>query len=230
MTQIKAAHEPPAPLVTNPHATRPEDVIKACQTSVKTGLSLVEVSARGAKFGPNRLAARKPTSLARLVRHQFESPVVLLLAAAAVIAMVFSEWTEGVAIGLVLLIIGTIGFVTELRAARSMEALRLLGNLTTRVRRDGRATLVPAEELVPGDVVVLEGGNIVTADLRLVEASNLSADESAPTGESVSVERSTEAVAPDCPIDPHQLAGSQLMRSWMCCGAKPFGNAVMQIR
>lgn len=183
-----------------PHALALENVVEAYETDLKLGLTSSETEARRAAFGINRLAAKPPTSLARLIRHQFESPVVLLLVAAATIAMLFGEWKEGIAIGLVLLINGTIGFVTELRAARSMEALRLLGNLTTRVRRDGRAALVPAEDLVPGDVVLLEGGDIVTADLRLVEASNLAADESALTGESVAVEKGTDAVTPDCPI------------------------------
>lgn len=83
------------------------------------------------------------------------------------------------AICLVLFINGTIGFLTELRAARSMEALRMMGKLTTRVRREGGAMLTPAEDLVPCDIVLSEGGDVVTADLRLVEASNLSADEAA---------------------------------------------------
>ena len=193
-----AAH--PVLILANAHSVDAQDVVSACRTSLKQGLSLNETSVRRTKFGLNRLAAKRPTSIARLVRHQFESSVVLLLTAAAAVAMFFGEWKEGIAIGLVLIINGTIGFVTELRAARSMEALRLLGNLTTRVRRDGKASLVPAEDLVPGDVVLLEGGDIVTADLRLVEASDLSADESALTGESVAVEKSIEAVATDCPI------------------------------
>lgn len=187
-------------IINTAHSVSAQDVVSTCRTSLKLGLSSHEATVRRSKFGPNRLAARRPTSVARLVRHQFESPVVLLLAAAAAVAVVFSEWKEGIAIALVLVINGMIGFVTELRAARSMEALRLLGDLTTRVRREGKAALVPAEDLVPGDVVLLEGGDIVTADLRLVETSNLSADESALTGESVAVEKSIEAVAADCPI------------------------------
>ena len=175
-------------------------MVTAFGTDLKLGLTSAEIEARRAVCVPNRLAAKRPTSLGQLIWHQFESPVVLLLVGTAVIAMAFGEWKEGIAIGLVLLINGIIGFVTELRAARSMEALRLLGNLTTLVRRDGKAALVPAEDLVPGDVVLLEGGDIVTADLRLVEASNLSADELALTGEPTAVEKTTDAVAPDCTI------------------------------
>lgn len=183
-----------------PHAASPQEVASTLNTSPDDGLSAAEVEARLLKFGPNRLAARRPVSLARLLWHQFESPVVLLLVVAAAVAFAFGEWKEGIAIGLVLLINGAFGFITELRAARSMEALRQLGNLTTRVRRNGRTSLLPAEQLVPGDVVILEGGDIVTADLRLVESSNLSADESALTGESVAVDKHTEAVPADAAI------------------------------
>ena len=125
---------------------------------------------------------------------------MLLLIAAAAVAFAFAEWKEGTAIALVLVINGVIGFTTELRAVRSMEALRQLGNLTTRVRRNGRTIMIPAEDLVPGDVGVLEGGEVVTADLRLIESSNLSANESALTGESVAVDKKPDAVAADSTI------------------------------
>ena len=183
-----------------PHAASPQDVVAAFGTSLEDGLSTEEAKARLRKFGPNRLARRRPARVARLLWHQFESPVVLLLIAAAAVAFFFWEWKEGIAIGLVLLINGAIGFVTELRAARSMEALRQLGNLTTRVRRNRRMLLVPAEELVPGDIVLLEGGDIVTADVRLAASSNLSADESTLTGESVAVDKVTAAVCADSAI------------------------------
>lgn len=183
-----------------PHATSPQDVITGFQTSVQDGLSTKEAAARKVTFGHNRLAARPSVGFAELLRHQFESPMVLLLTVAAIAALVVGEWKEGIAIFLVLIINGVIGFITELRAARSMEALRRLGNLTTRVRRDRRTIMIPAEDLTPGDIVVLEGGDIVTADLRLVESSGVSADEAALTGESVAIDKDTSAVAEECPI------------------------------
>jgi len=182
-----------------PHATRAADVIEALGTS-EAGLSASEVAARLAEYGPNTLRFRERISPWRLMIHQFESPVVLLLAAAAAVAFAFGEWKEGVAVGLVLLINGLIGFVTEWRAARSMEALRTLGSLATRLRRDGHAVMRPANQIVPGDIVLLEGGDVVTADIRLTTASNLSADESALTGESVAVDKTTPPVAPDALI------------------------------
>ncbi len=186
-----------APVVTAPHAVTADDVVGALGTSIAAGLTSAEVKQRQAAYGANKLTARKRASLVRLVLHQFESAVVVLLALAAAIALAFGEWKEGIAVVLVLLINAVIGFTTELRAARSMEALRRLGSLTTRLRRDGHAVLVPADALVPGDVVLLEGGDVVTADLRLVEASNLSADESTLTGESLAVDKDVAAVRAD---------------------------------
>jgi Ca2+-transporting ATPase len=186
-----------APVVTAPHAVTADDVVGALGTAINTGLTSAEAKQRQAAYGANKLTARKRASLVRLLLHQFESAVVVLLALAAAIALAFGEWKEGIAVVLVLLINAVIGFTTELRAARSMEALRRLGSLTTRLRRDGRAVLVPADALVPGDVVLLEGGDVVTADLRLVEASNLSADESTLTGESLAVDKDVAVVRAD---------------------------------
>lgn len=101
--------------------------------------------------------------------------MVYLLSAAAALAFYFGELEEGGAIAAVLALNGLIGFLTELKAARSIEVLRALATRSARVRRNGHVRLIPAEEMVPGDIVVLEGGDAVSADVRLVEASNLAA-------------------------------------------------------
>jgi Ca2+-transporting ATPase len=126
--------------------------------------------------------------------HQFRSPVAYLLSAAAALALYFGELEEGFAIAAVLAVNALIGFLTELRAARSIEALRALGTRAARVRRDGHVRLIPAEQVVPGDIVVLDAGDAISADLRLIEASNLAADESTLTGESVAVDKTTRPV------------------------------------
>ncbi len=123
-----------------------------------------------------------------------------LLAVAAIVALAFGEWKEGTAIAAVLAINSIIGFTTELRAVRSMEALRALGESFARVRRNGRIVEISAVDLVPGDILVLEGGDILPADLRLASTSNLLIDESALTGESVAVEKSAAPVKSDAPI------------------------------
>ncbi|MGI9356640.1 MAG: cation-translocating P-type ATPase [Rhizobiaceae bacterium] len=182
------------------HAIGPDEAITTSATNAATGLTLEEAERRLGVYGANVLLEHKPTSLGRLVFHQFESAIVWLLLIAAVVAFVFGEWTEGSAVLVVLVINGSIGFATEWRAVRSMEALRALGSITTRVRRDGRSVMIPAESLVPGDIVLLEGGDVVTADLRLVNVANLAIDESALTGESVPVSKSVEPIAGDAVI------------------------------
>ena len=132
--------------------------------------------------------------------HQFRSPVVYLLAAAALLAALFGQWKETVAIAAVLTVNALIGFMTEIKAARSIEGLRRLGTRSARVRRAGHTRIVAADELVPGDVVLVEAGDRMSADLRLIEASGLSADESALTGESVATEKRVEPVAADAPL------------------------------
>jgi P-type Ca2+ transporter type 2C len=158
------------------------------------GLSEIEARSRRAKFGPNTITAPRAASALQLMLHQFTSPVVYLLGAAAALAFYFGELGEAGAIIAVLAINALIGFVTELKAARSIEALRALGGRTARVRREGRVRLVAAEELVPGDIVLLDAGDAVSADLRLIEASRLAADESMLTGESVPVDKGTQPV------------------------------------
>jgi Ca2+-transporting ATPase len=136
----------------------------------------------------------------RILWDQFASLIVALLAAAALVAFAFREVVEGLAIGAVVFINAAIGFVTERRAVRSMEALRELGHRETTVRREGSVRALPASLLVPGDIVVLEAGDVLTADLRLLSASRLQADESPLTGESMPVEKRAEPVARDAPL------------------------------
>jgi Ca2+-transporting ATPase len=129
--------------------------------------------------------------------NQFKSLIILLLAIAAALSFAFGEWIEGIAIAVVIFINGAIGFLTELRAIRSMEALRRLGSVSARVLREEQPQEIPAQQLVPGDIVLLEGGDIVTADLRLIEASKMQADESTLTGESLPVGKKVDPLEDD---------------------------------
>ena len=177
-----------------------EEVLEALGVATEHGLSAGEVEERRARHGPNLLRRTRRRSAWQIFAAQFKNLVVALLAVAAAVSFAFGEWVEGVAIAVVLAINAAIGFVAELRAVRSMEALRRLGAVETRVRRDGEVHRIPAEELVPGDVVPLEEGDVVTADLRLIEANRLEADESTLTGESVPVAKDVEPVAVDAPV------------------------------
>ncbi|MCA8921862.1 MAG: cation-transporting P-type ATPase [Planctomycetes bacterium] len=158
---------------------------------LERGLLPTEVRRRLLEHGPNLLRRVERTSLWRLLLNQVKSLIILLLLAASVVSALFGEWVEATAIAAALVINGAIGFFTELRAVRSMEALSELNVVLTRVLRDGKEQTVPAQDLVPGDVLILEGGDVVTADLRLVEGSQVGADESVLTGESLPVSKHT---------------------------------------
>ncbi len=191
LEQIAQHAEAPA------YALPAEAVLKREAVGQQNGLSEAEAAARLRRFGPNALLAHAPRSAAAILIDQLRSPVVALLSAAAALAAAFGEWKEATAIVVVLVINTMIGFVTELRAVRSMEALRKLATRSSRVRRDGKPRTIPAEELVPGDIVMVESGDVVTADIRLIEAHNLFSDESTLTGESVPVEKAVRPVSPD---------------------------------
>jgi Ca2+-transporting ATPase len=177
-----------------------EEILDTLEVPPDQGLDESQVRARRRHFGPNRLRSVKSKSVWQILVEQFRSLIVLLLVVAAALSFAFGEWVEGFAITAVIIINAAIGFVTELRAVRSMEALQQLGSVGAKVRREGKAQAIPAEKLVPGDIVLLEGGDVVTADLRLIEASKLQANESALTGESVPVSKQLEALADETPL------------------------------
>ncbi|HXE03394.1 MAG TPA: cation-transporting P-type ATPase, partial [Methyloceanibacter sp.] len=179
------------------HALAADVVLQREGVNPALGLSEAEAASRLTRYGPNALLAHAPRTALAILIDQFNSPVVWLLSAAAALAAAFSEWKEAAAILIVLVINTLIGFFTELRAIRSMEALRKLGTRSSRVRRGGKLKTVAAKLVVPGDIVLLESGDVVTADIRLVEARNLSCDESTLTGESMPVEKSVHAVSAD---------------------------------
>ena len=177
-----------------------DDALKEQAVVIEQGLDAREARKRRRQYGPNVLAEFKPQSAWQILVTQFKSLVVVLLVAAAGVSFVFREWLEGIAIGVVLLINASIGFLTEIRAVRSMEALRQLGSMSAKVRRGGELREVSASELVPGDILLLEGGDIVAADARLVRASKLQVDESALTGESMPVDKQTEPIDAEAPL------------------------------
>ena len=197
-------YRPPVPaphaVVHGSWARSAAEVLEQLGVSSALGLSLRQVQERQASVGPNQLRKTESRSAARIFADQFRSLLVALLAAATVVAFAFGEWIEGVAIAVVLAINATLGFFTELRARRSVEALRNMSIPNATVRRDGTVQRVPARELVPGDIVILEGGDIVTADLRLIQASRVHANESMLTGEAIPVAKHADALSSDASL------------------------------
>ncbi|WP_372966333.1 cation-translocating P-type ATPase [Marinobacter sp.] len=159
------------------------------------GLADKDAVDRRNRYGMNCLRAAPRQSILVILTNQFKGVIVWLLAFAAGLSFYFHDIAEGSAIIVVLAINAVIGFVSELRAARSMEALLSIASVTTQVRRSGKAVRIDAQNLVPGDIVLLDAGDIVTADIRITRASNLQCDESVLTGESVPVVKQTEPVS-----------------------------------
>jgi Ca2+-transporting ATPase len=132
--------------------------------------------------------------------QQFKSVVIVILALAGIAALVTAQWVEAIAIAAVIVVNTAIGFVSEFKAIRSMEALRQMGGQKTRVRRGGKQREVNVEDLVPGDIVLSEKGDLVPADLRLIEGEKLRVNEAALTGESVGANKTTDPVDADASL------------------------------
>ena len=181
------------------YALSSADVLSALDVSREKGLTDAEAEERRRHYGPNRLRESEQKSWKRILYEQFTSLVVILLLIASVTAAAFGQIVEGIAIAAALVINAAIGFVTEYKALQSMEALRRIGQVDALVRRGGETREVPADALVPGDIVLLTEGEVVPADLRLLSTENLQADESALTGESVPVDKTTEPLEGDEP-------------------------------
>ncbi len=171
------------------------------------GLEEHEALRRRSAVGPNQLRVAKQRHFVSILIDQFKSIVVVLLLAAGVVALLFSNLAEAIAIFAVLLLNATIGFLTEWRATRSMEELRRFARVTCVLLRAGRVRSAAAEELVPGDIVLLEAGDLVPADLRMVQVEKLCANESVLTGESLPAHKQTDPLPEDTVmLDRNNLA------------------------
>ncbi|MCC7360794.1 MAG: cation-translocating P-type ATPase [Anaerolineales bacterium] len=175
------------------HSQSPEAVAQALTTSLIQGLDPAEAARRLATHGPNELREAPRPPFWRLVLAQFTSFVVMILIVASLISAVLGEWVEAIAIMAIVLLNAIIGVVQESRAEAALAALKKLAAPNALVLRGGHRLTIPSHELVPGDVVVLEDGNYIPADVRLVETVNLRIEEAALTGESLPVEKHAQA-------------------------------------
>ncbi|HEY8206476.1 MAG TPA: cation-translocating P-type ATPase, partial [Myxococcaceae bacterium] len=164
------------------------------------GLTADQAAARLEQFGSNELQREKATPPWRVFLGQFKGALIWLLLGACVISAALGEVGDAIAIGAILLINAVVGFLQEYRAERAVLALRSMTAPHARVRRDGHAQVIPSTQVVPGDVLLLEAGDLVAADARLLEAHALSTLEAALTGESVPAEKRVDPAAPDAPL------------------------------
>jgi len=160
------------------------------ENELHTGLSDREAGRKLKEHGPNTLTESKRTSMIRIFLQQFSDFMVLILLASTAISALMGEITEAVTIIAIVVLNAILGFVQEYRTEKTMEALKGLAAPAAKVIRNGKAVSIPAEQVVPGDLVILETGDRIPADASLVESSSLQVDESLLTGESVPVEKS----------------------------------------
>jgi len=173
------------------HILSLEDAAKRLAVDLTIGLSGEEVAGRSKQYGFNEILERPPRSPWRMLLDQFTDFMILVLIGAAAISGIIGEPVDALAIVVIVLLNGAIGFVQEYRAERAIAALKMLAAHSARVRRDGTTIVIPATQLVPGDVVSIEAGDVIPADLRLLDAAKFKVDEAALTGESVPVEKQT---------------------------------------
>jgi Ca2+-transporting ATPase len=166
----------------------------------ESGLSSAEAARRLASVGPNELQREAGPSALGLLASQFVNPMVALLLVASGVAGALGELADAVAIGTIVVLNAVVGFVQEYRAEKALLALRAMTAPRARVLRDGRSAMIAASEVVPGDLLVLEAGDVVSADAKLREAHQLSTIEAALTGESLPVAKSPEEGATPAPL------------------------------
>ena len=173
----------------------PSDALLARLRSSPRGLTSRQARARLGRVGPNAVESAPRAAALRLLLRQFQSPLVVLLVAAAAIAALVREWTDAVIVLAILLATGALGFAQEWRASAAVERLRARVRTQVRVLRDGVEREVPAEKIVPGDVVVLTAGSLIPADGVVLETRDLFVSQAALTGESMPVEKEPGASA-----------------------------------
>lgn len=180
--------------VKTPWSLTIDDILSKLNVSAEKGISKKEIKKRRDEYGKNLLKESQKKSVWEILLAQFKSLIVIVLLTVVVISFLFSQTIEGFAILAVVIINGAIGFITEFKAEKSMESLKQLTQVKSSVKRNGKIKKLNAELILPGDIVILEGGDVVSADIRLIEANKLQADESTLTGESLPVSKTIDKI------------------------------------
>jgi magnesium-transporting ATPase (P-type) len=196
-----------AATITNPtreaaswHAVAADEVVRRLNTNTGKGLDATEAAQRLEKYGPNRLPEGKKQGPLMRFLLQFHNILVYVLLAAGFVKLMSGLWLDASIILGVVVINALLGFIQEGKAEKALDSIRNMLSAEARTIRDGQTRLLPAEELVPGDVVLLESGDKIPADVRLTEVKNLRTEEAPLTGESVPIDKTTEAVAENATV------------------------------
>lgn len=177
-----------------------EEVLKELQVLPRLGLTKEEAKTRLEKYGSNELKKEKKTSPLAIFLHQFKNILIIILLCAIALSAAIGEILDAVIIGIIVLFCALLGFVQEYRAERALEALKKMLSPTITVLRDGQEEEILTKEVVPGDVIVLEAGDRIPADARIIESYSLRCDESSLTGESAPVDKSLDSLPEDIPL------------------------------
>lgn len=183
----------------NWHNLSPDEVLRELKSN-RRGLSEAEAAARLLQYGHNELKGKKKTPPIVVFLRQFLSPLIYILLMAVVISLALQHYLNAAVIMVAVFVGVGLGFLQELKAEKAMEALVKMAAPKAKVRRDGRVANIPTRMIVPGDIIVLETGDRVPTDARLIEVSNLKVNEAMLTGESMSVDKHTEAWPDDTPV------------------------------
>ena len=176
------------------HGKPIEELVSGLQTHLERGLTREEAEERLGKFGPNELTERPRPGFFALLWDQFNNYLVIILIVAALVSLALGEYVDSIAIMFIVVLNAVVGVIQESKAEQALAALKKMSAPNAQVIRDGRQMTVPGREIVGGDIVLLEAGNYVPADLRLVESVNLRVEEASLTGESVPVEKNAGVV------------------------------------
>lgn len=180
------------------YASSVSDVEKELYTSTEKGLSTEEVNKRQETYGKNEIVSKNKKSIWKMILEQFADFMIIVLIIAAIVSGVVShEYTDSIIILIIVILNAIIGVVQELKAQKSLDSLKQLSAPHCKVLRNGELQNIASKDLVPGDVVILETGDSIPADIRLIETINLKIQESALTGESMPVEKMSEALKQD---------------------------------
>ncbi|WP_264174483.1 cation-translocating P-type ATPase [Clostridium algoriphilum] len=171
-----------------------DEVLEELETNPITGLSQKAAELQREKFGLNQLASKKPKTLIAMFFAQLNDILIYILIVAAAISALLGETSDAIIIGIVIIINASVGIIQESKAEKALDALKKLSTPKAVVRRDSELKEIPSQEVVPGDIIIIDAGRYVPCDLRLLETANLKIEESTLTGESVPVDKEASLV------------------------------------
>ncbi|MBN2389343.1 MAG: HAD-IC family P-type ATPase, partial [Anaerolineae bacterium] len=190
------------------HALEIDAAVQKLGTDIRNGLTTAEVKKRLETYGYNELAEKKPPTFLERLWASLSEFIVMILIVSAVVSAILGDFIEAGAIVAIVILNTAISIIQEGKAEQALAALKKMAAPEAHVIRDGTRVMVPSRELMPGDLVLLEAGSIVPADLRLVQSMNLKAEEASLTGESVPVNKNAQHILnPDSGLgDQHNMA------------------------